>query len=210
MVLSVLGAGLLWFGWFGFNGGSAGGASVLAASALTATHLAAAAATLSWVFIEWLHRGRPSVLGGISGAVAGLVVITPAAGFVEPISGVWLGLMGGAVCYMAVAVIKEKLGYDDSLDAFGVHGVGGFTGALLTGVFATTAVNSGGANGLLYGHPGQVVNQLVAALLTIALSAIGTFVMLKVVDALVGLRINQEDEVQGLDLTQHGEVAYNL
>ena len=210
MVLSTIGAGLLWVGWFGFNGGSALGANNLAASALTATHLAAAAATLSWVVVEWLHRGRPSMLGGISGAVVGLVVITPAAGFVLPITGIWMGLLGGAICYWACSIVKAKFAYDDSLDTFGVHGVGGITGALLTGVFATAAVNSAGANGLLNGNPGQVLNQLVAVLITLGLSAAGTFVLLKVVDALVGLRVSQEDEVQGLDLSQHGEVGYNM
>ncbi|MCY3023809.1 MAG: ammonium transporter [Planctomycetota bacterium] len=210
MVLAVIGAGLLWVGWFGFNGGSALGANGLAATALTATHLAAAAATLSWVFIEWLHRGKPSVLGAISGAVAGLVVITPAAGFVEPITGVWMGLLAGAACYTAVGFVKSRFGYDDSLDAFGVHGVGGVTGALLTGVFATTAVNAAGTNGLLHGNPGQMLNQAIAAGVTIALSAIGSYLILKLVDATVGLRVDQEDEIQGLDLTQHGEVAYNL
>jgi len=208
--LSTIGAGLLWVGWFGFNGGSALASNGLAASALTATHLAAAAATLAWVFIEWAHRGKPSVLGGISGAVAGLVVITPAAGFVEPITGVWLGIAAGAACYTAVGVVKAKFGYDDSLDAFGVHGVGGTTGALLTGVFATVAVNPGGANGLLHGNPGQVLNQAVAVVITIALAAGGSFVLLKAVDAAVGLRIDKDDEIQGLDLSEHGEVAYNL
>ena len=210
LVLSTIGAGLLWFGWFGFNGGSALGANGLAASALTSTHLAAAAATLSWVFIEWAHRGHPSVLGGISGAVAGLVVITPAAGFVEPMSGVWMGLLAGGVCYTSCAVVKAKLGYDDSLDAFGVHGVGGITGAILTGIFATVVVNPAGADGLLHGNSKQVVNQLVAVLITVGLSSVGTFVLLKIVDALVGLRITQDQEMEGLDVTQHGEVGYNM
>jgi len=210
LVLSTIGAGLLWVGWFGFNGGSALAANGLAASALTATHLAAASATLCWAVIEWLHRGKPSVLGAISGAVAGLVVITPAAGFVEPITGIWMGLAAGAACYTAVGFVKARFGYDDSLDVFGVHGVGGVTGALLTGVFATTAVNSAGANGLLRGNPGQVLNQAVAVGITIALSAVGSLLILKVVDVAVGLRIDQEDEIQGLDVTQHGEVAYNM
>jgi len=208
--LSTIGAGLLWFGWFGFNGGSALASNGLAATALTATHLAAAAATLAWVFCEWAHRGKPSVLGAISGAVAGLVVVTPAAGFVEPISGVWLGLAAGAVCYTSVSIVKGKFGYDDSLDAFGVHGVGGTTGALLTGVFATAAVNPAGTNGLLHGNPGQVLNQAIAVVITIALAAGGSFILLKIVDATVGLRVTKDDEIQGLDLTQHGEVAYNL
>ena len=210
LVLSTIGAGLLWFGWFGFNGGSALGSGTLAASALTATHLAAAAAGLSWLAAEWLHRGHPSMLGGISGAVAGLVVITPAAGFVTPATGIAMGLIGGAVCYSACAIVKLKLDYDDSLDAFGVHGVGGITGAILTGVFATTAVNSAGVNGLLNGNPHQLVNQLAAVGITIVVSATGTFVLLKVVDSLVGLRVSDEEEREGLDLSQHGEIGYNF
>ena len=210
MVLSTIGAGLLWFGWFGFNGGSALTSGSLAGSALAATHLAAAAAGLSWVMCECLHRGHPSMLGGISGAVAGLVVITPAAGFVTPITGIWMGLIGGAVCYLSCSKVKNMFGYDDSLDAFGVHGVGGITGAILTGVFATTAVNSSGANGLLHGNPGQVVNQCIAVAVTITVAALGTLVLLKVVDLTVGLRVSIEDEMEGLDLTQHGETAYNL
>ncbi len=210
MVLSVIGAGLLWMGWFGFNGGSALGANTLAATALVSTHLAAAAATLAWVGAEWLHRGHPSMLGGISGAVAGLVVITPAAGFVTPASALAMGVLAGGICYCAVAIVKEKFGYDDSLDAFGVHGVGGITGAILTGVFCTHAVNSAGGNGLLAGNPGQVVNQLMAVLVTVVLSGTGTFVLLKIVDATVGLRVGQDEEQEGLDLTQHGETGYNM
>ncbi|HEY3319140.1 MAG TPA: ammonium transporter [Planctomycetota bacterium] len=210
MVLSTIGAGLLWVGWFGFNGGSALGANGLAATALTSTHLAAAAATLSWVFIEWIHRGQPSVLGGISGAVAGLVVITPAAGFVEPISGVWMGLIAGAVCYTSCAVAKAKFKYDDSLDAFGVHGVGGTVGALLTGVFASVVVNSAGTNGLLNGNPGQFVNQTIAVAITIGMAVVGSYVLLKIIDATIGLRVTPEQEIEGLDLSQHGEVGYNM
>ena len=210
LALSTIGAGLLWVGWFGFNGGSALASNGLAATALTATHLAAATATLAWVFIEWAHRGKPSVLGAISGAVAGLVVITPAAGFVEPITGVWLGIAAGAACYTSVGIMKAKFGYDDSLDAFGVHGVGGTTGALLTGVFATAVVNPAGANGLLHGNPGQLLNQAIAVAITIVLASAGSFAILKIVDATVGLRINKDDEIQGLDLSEHGEVAYNM
>jgi Amt family ammonium transporter len=210
MVLSTLGAGLLWFGWFGFNGGSAFHAGELAATALTSTHLAAAAATLSWVLIEWKHRGHPSLLGGITGSVAGLVIVTPAAGFIEPINALWMGLIGGAVCYFAVSVIKAKLGYDDSLDAFGVHGIGGMTGALLTGVFASVAVNPDGTNGLLHHNGSQLINQIIAVLVTMSYSSIGTFVLLKIVDATIGLRITRDEELEGLDLTQHREVGYNL
>ncbi|HLX64834.1 MAG TPA: ammonium transporter [Planctomycetota bacterium] len=208
LVLSVVGAGLLWMGWFGFNGGSALGANRLAASALTATHFAAAAATLSWVVAEWWHRGHPSMLGAISGAVAGLVVITPASGFVTPMSGIAMGLAAGAICYCAVAVVKAKLGYDDSLDAFGVHGVGGITGALLTGVFCTRAVNATGADGAIAGNPAQLKNQAMAVLITVAISGIGSFLILKIVDAVIGLRVSAEQEVEGLDLTQHGETGY--
>ena len=210
LVLSVIGAGLLWMGWFGFNGGSALGANQLAGSALVATHFAAASATLAWVAAEWLHRGHPSMLGGISGAVAGLVVITPAAGFVTPGSALLMGLIAGPICYGAVALVKEKLRYDDSLDAFGVHGVGGITGALLTGVFCTREVNSAGANGLLNGNPRQLLNQLVAVLITIALSAAATWIILKLVDVFIGLRVTVDEEQEGLDLTQHGETGYNM
>ncbi len=210
LVLSVIGAGLLWMGWFGFNGGSALGANTLAASALVATHLAAAAATLAWVGAEWAHRGHPSMLGGISGAVAGLVVITPAAGFVTPGSAIIMGILAGPICYGAVAFVKAKLNYDDSLDAFGVHGVGGITGAILTGVFCTRDVNSAGANGLLAGNAHQVANQFMAVVITVVLSAVATFVILKIVDALVGLRITVDEEQEGLDLTQHGETGYNM
>jgi Amt family ammonium transporter len=210
LVLSVIGAGLLWMGWFGFNGGSALHANGVAASALVATHLAAAAATLSWLTAEWAHRDHPSMLGGISGAVAGLVVITPAAGFVSPMSALIMGLLAGGICYCAVALVKAKLNYDDSLDAFGVHGVGGITGAILTGVFCSREVNGDGANGMLAGNAGQLTNQVAAVALTIVLSGIGSFVLLKIVDALVGLRVETQEEVEGLDLTQHGETGYNM
>jgi Amt family ammonium transporter len=159
---------------------------------------------------EWAHRGHPSMLGGISGAVAGLVVITPAAGFVTPISAIVMGLLAGGICYSAVAIVKAKLDYDDSLDAFGVHGVGGICGAILTGVFCTREVNSAGTNGLLTGNPGQMTNQVAAVGLTILLSGIASFVLLKIVDALVGLRVGVDDEVEGLDLTQHGETGYSM
>jgi Amt family ammonium transporter len=210
MVLSSVGAGLLWFGWFGFIGGNAVHSSSVAASAIFAAQLAAAAATMSWVLVEWRHRGHPSLLGAISGAVAGLVAITPAAGYVEPMSAFWIGAIAGAVCYGAVAVLKIKLDYDDSLDTFGLHGIGGIVGAFLTGVFANVAVNPAGANGLFKNNGAQVVNQIVGVLATISYSSIGTFILLKIVDAAVGLRISKEDELEGLDLSQHREVGYNM
>ena len=211
--LSFIGACLLWVGWFGFNAGSALEASGLAASAFVATHFGAAAGMLGWLLAEWIRDGRPSILGAITGAVAGLVGITPGAGFVSPMAALLIGFLAGLICYWAVAILKAKMGYDDSLDAFGVHGVGGTVGAVLTGVFATVAVNDGfdGAPmGLLDGNVMQFVNNILGALLTWVLAAIATFVILKVVDATVGLRVDEADEVKGLDLTQHGEEAYSL
>ena len=207
--MTVLGAGLLWFGWFGFNAGSALGANGLAASAFTVTHLAAAAATLSWVAVEWLHRGKPTTLGAASGCVGGLVAITPAAGFVEPMPSIVIGLLAGAACYGGV-LLKWKLRYDDALDVVGVHGIGGVLGALLTGVFATTAVNAAGANGLLAGNPALLVNQVIAVLVTIVYSFVVSYIILRVVAALVGLRVSAEDEQVGLDLSQHSEAGYAL
>jgi Amt family ammonium transporter len=206
--LTVLGAGILWFGWFGFNAGSALGANGLAASAFVMTHLAAAAATVSWAGAEYMHRGKSSVLGAASGAVAGLVAITPAAGFVGPGAALIIGLVAGMACYSAVSW-KFALGYDDSLDVVGVHGVGGTWGAIATGIFASVAVNPGGADGLLAGNPSLVVAQLVSVVATIAYSLVVTFILLKVVDGLFGLRAVQDDEIQGLDLSQHGERAYS-
>jgi Amt family ammonium transporter len=218
IVLSVIGACLLWVGWFGFNAGSAVAAGGLASNAFVTTHFGAAAAVIGWLVIEWIRQGKPTVLGGISGAVAGLVGITPAAGFVTPMSALAIGFIAGVVCYFAVTGLKKRLGYDDSLDAFGVHGVGGFTGAILTGVFANSAVNvvfkdaSGAAlpSGLIEGNPKQVLNQLIASLVAIALGVVGTLILLKVVDLVIGLRVSGEDEVVGLDLSQHGEEGYNL
>jgi len=218
LVLSVIGACLLWVGWFGFNAGSALGAGGLAANAFVTTHFGAAAAAIGWLVVEWMRHGKPTVLGGISGAVAGLVGITPAAGFVTPMSALIIGFIAGVVCFLAVTNLKKALGYDDSLDAFGVHGVGGLTGAILTGVFANSAINTvfkdsaGNAlpSGLLEGNPKQVVNQLLASLVAIALGMIGTWILLKVVDLLVGVRVSGEQEMVGLDLTQHGEEGYNL
>jgi Amt family ammonium transporter len=216
VVLSVIGAALLWVGWFGFNGGSALAANGLASAAFVATHFAAAAAALGWMFAEWLKTGKPTVLGAISGAVAGLVVITPASGFVGPMAALAMGAIGGVVCFIAATSIKTALGYDDSLDAFGVHGVGGTIGAVLTGVFASAVINSAiktgtsDYSGMLSGNPAQVGRQAAAALLTWVLAAVGSFVLLKIVGALVGLRVSEDDEYQGLDLSQHGESGYNL
>ena len=207
--LTVIGAALLWVGWFGFNAGSALEASGLAATAFLTTNTAAAAAALGWMFTEWMARGKPTVLGAASGAVAGLVAITPAAGFVGPVSAIVIGALGGALCYTACN-LKSKLGYDDSLDVVGVHGVGGTWGALATGLFATTSVNAAGGDGLFFGNPGQLWTQVVAVAATFALAIVGTWVILKVVDALVGLRVSEDDEVVGLDLSQHSETAYVL
>jgi Amt family ammonium transporter len=218
LVISVIGACLLWVGWFGFNAGSAVNAGGLASSAFVATHFGAASAVIGWLVIEWIRHGKPTVLGGVSGAVAGLVAITPASGFVTPMGALIIGFSAGVICFFAVTSLKKALGYDDSLDAFGVHGIGGFTGAMLTGVFANRAVNivykdaNGAAlpSGLIDGNPKQVLNQLVASLIAISLAVIGSFIILKVVDLIVGVRVTGEDEVTGLDLSQHGEEGYNL
>jgi Amt family ammonium transporter len=206
---SVVGAAMLWVGWFGFNAGSALGANALATSAFVATNTGAAAAALSWMYAEWAVRGRPTVLGAASGAVAGLVAITPAAGFVGPVSSIIIGGIGGVVCFTACN-LKGRFGYDDSLDVVGVHGVGGTTGAILTGLFASKAVNPAGADGLFFGNPAQLGIQLLAVGVTLVFAFVGAFVLLKIVDAVVGLRVEEEDEVVGLDLSQHGETAYTL
>jgi Amt family ammonium transporter len=206
---TVLGAGILWFGWFGFNAGSALAAGGLATSAFVATNTAAAAATIAWLAMDWMIKGKPTALGAASGAVAGLVAITPAAGFVTPLASIAIGALGGIVCFSAVS-FRAKTGVDDSLDVFGVHGVGGTLGALLTGVFATKAINSAGADGLLYGNPKQLGIQALAVLITWAYSAIITFVLLKVIDLVIGLRPTSEGEEAGLDVDQHGENAYSL
>jgi ammonium transporter, Amt family len=207
--LAVIGTGLLWVGWFGFNGGSAGSAGSRAVFAIVATHLAAAAGAVTWMVLEWSTRGKPSVLGMISGAVAGLGTITPASGFVLPWQGIIIGIIAGAVCFWACTKLKLALGYDDSLDVFGVHGVGGATGTLLAGVFATAAVSAtadgAGASGLLEGNPGQVLIQLYAIAATIAWSGIGTLVLLKIIGVLTPLRVEKTNEIEGLDVTQHGE-----
>jgi Amt family ammonium transporter len=207
--MTVMGAGLLWFGWFGFNAGSALEANALAVSAFLATNTGAAAAALGWMFTEWMTRGKPTVLGAASGAVAGLVAITPASGYVGPVSSIVIGAVAGALCYSACN-FKSKLGYDDSLDVVGVHAVGGTWGALATGLFASKAINDAGGDGLFFGNPGQLWTQLVAVVATMVLAVAATFVILKVVDAIVGLRVSEEDEVAGLDLSQHSETAYAL
>lgn len=213
VVLSFIGACLLWFGWFGFNAGSALGASSLATSAFVATHFAAAAAAISWAAAEWIRNGKPSALGGISGAVAGLVAITPAAGFVTPMNALWIGLIAGVFCFFMVVKVKNIFGYDDSLDAFGVHGAGGTLGAILTGLFANSVINpifgAGKSTGFLEGNRAQVVNQLVGVAIAWALSIVGTLIILFVVDKLIGLRVSEDDEREGLDLSQHGEEGYD-
>src|SRR5580658_5853418 len=216
MVLSVIGACLLWVGWFGFNAGSAQAASGLASSAFVATHFAAAAAALGWMGAEWMKSGKPSMLGGISGAVAGLVAITPASGFVQPMPALLIGVLAGVVCFVMVTSVKHLFGYDDTLDAFGVHAAGGTLGALLTGVFATNLINNAPINGkviplgLVDGNPGQILNQAIGVLIAIVLATVGTFVILKVCDVLIGVRVDHDAEEQGLDLSQHGEEGYSL
>jgi ammonium transporter, Amt family len=206
---SVVGAAMLWVGWFGFNAGSALSSGALATSAFVATNTATAAAVLSWMWAEWAARGKPTVLGAASGAVAGLVAITPASGFVGPMSAIVVGGVAGVVCF-AACNLKPRLGYDDSLDVVGVHCVGGVIGALLTGLFASKAVNPAGADGLFFGNPAQLGIQAVAVIVTLVFCFVGALVLLKVVDAVVGLRVYEEDEVVGLDLSQHGETAYTL
>lgn len=216
IILSVIGAALLWFGWFGFNAGSALSSGSLATNAFVTTHFAAAAAMLAWTAIEWLRSGKPSILGAISGVVAGLVGITPAAGFVTPMAALFIGIAAGTICYFAVTELKHFFGYDDTLDVFGIHGIAGIAGALMTGIFATKVVNpifkDAGGNplpvGVLDGNPAQIVNQLVAVGLTILLAGGGSFVILKIVDLIIGLRVSEEHEIAGLDATQHGEAAY--
>lgn len=218
LVLSFIGACLLWVGWFGFNAGSALSASGLATSAFVATHFAAATAALGWMFAEWVKQGKPSALGGISGAVAGLVAITPASGFVKPMPALLIGFAAGLVCFFMVTTIKRKFGYDDSLDAFGVHGAGGTLGAILTGVFATNAVNNALKDsagkplplGWVDGNAGQILNQVIGSAIAWGLAIVGTLIILKICDAVVGLRVSAEQETQGLDLSMHGEEGYIL
>jgi Amt family ammonium transporter len=207
LVLSVIGASLLWVGWFGFNAGSAGGANTNAGMAFAVTQIATAAAALSWMFIEWALRGKPSVLGIISGAVAGLVAITPASGFVDPTGSLIIGIVAGGACFFGATTLKSVLGYDDSLDAFGVHGVGGMVGAFLTGVFAKAAIGGEGKSGWIDGNPGQMLIQLEGIAFTVIYSAIASFIILKVIDLVMGLRVEEETERDGLDLALHGEVV---
>jgi Amt family ammonium transporter len=207
---SVLGAALLWFGWFGFNAGSALSANGLAANAFVVTNTAAAAAALSWAMLDWRFNGNPTMLGTISGAVAGLVAITPAAGYVGVGGAIIIGLLVGLFCFISVGFLKHKLGYDDSLDAFGVHGIGGIWGALATGLFATKSVNAAGADGLFFGNPRQLWIQFIAVATTIVYAFIVTWIIYKVVDKVIGVRVVEKDEAIGLDLTQHNERAYTM
>jgi Amt family ammonium transporter len=209
--LAILGAGMLWFGWFGFNAGSALGANGLAANAFIATHIATAVAGATWAFCDWYYHGKPTTLGLITGAVAGLVAITPACGFVNPMGAMWIGFGSAIICFVSVTFVKTRFKYDDTLDAFGVHGVGGIWGALATGLWATTSVNAAGANGLFYGNPGQFWIQLKATLITMLFSFVASYILFKLVGVLTGgLRVDEHSERVGLDLTQHKESAYTI
>jgi ammonium transporter, Amt family len=205
--LTVLGAGLLWFGWFGFNAGSALASGTLATMAFLTTHIAASSATVTWVMIEWFHRGKPTMFGAATGSIAGLATITPASGFVAPLPALFIGIAAGVLCYIALNA-KTKFGYDDSLDAFGVHGVGGTLGTLMTGLFASVAINAAGANGAFYGNMKQFFIQAGAVVFVALYSFVASFVMLKVLNAMMGLRIEAEQEREGLDISQHGEAGY--
>lgn len=205
LILTILGAAMLWLGWYGFNGGSALSAGFLAVSAILATHIASSVGAVTWLFAEWIHRGKPTVLGFVSGALAGLVAITPASGYVTPLASIAIGVVGGLICYAFVSIIKPKLGYDDSLDAFGIHGIGGIWGAIATGLFASLAVNPAGANGLFYGNKILLIAQIISILVAIVYAFIVTAVILKFLDMTMGLRITEDEELQGLDLSQHGE-----
>jgi len=210
VTLTLVGGSLLWFGWFGFNGGSALASNGLAAQAFVTTHTAAATTGLAWAFIEWVHRKKPTVLGAVTGAVAGLVAITPAAGFVTVPASIAIGLGCAVICYIGVNTLKPRFGYDDSLDVFGVHGLGGTWGALATGLFATTSVNAAGNDGLFYGNPGQLWTQFVGVAAGWGLAIVGTAVILGGIRLVTSLRVSEEDEVAGLDLALHGEAAYNV
>ena len=207
--MTVTGAALLWFGWFGFNAGSALACNGLAASAFVVTHIASALAALTWMFMEWIHRGKPTTLGAASGAVAGLVAITPGSGFVGPVSSIIIGGMAGIICYGGV-LLKSRLGYDDSLDVVGIHGLGGTWGALATGLFASTAVNPDGANGLFFGNPGQLWIQFVSVIASMIFAFVMTLIILKVIDVIMGLRMTEEDEVRGMDVSLHNEAGYTF
>lgn len=206
----VIGTALLWFGWFGFNAGSALAANGIAVNAFVASHISASTAGLCWVIIEWMHNGKPTMFGLASGAIAGFVAITPAAGFVGPISAIIIGLTVSLICFFAVAVIKPKFGYDDSLDAFGVHGIGGIWGAIATGIFASKAINPAGADGLIFGNTKLIIAQLITILVTIIYTAIVTFIIYKLIDLSLGMRVTEKEELMGLDLTQHRERAYTV
>ncbi|MEN6317652.1 MAG: ammonium transporter [Syntrophaceae bacterium] len=210
MPFTILGGALLWFGWFGFNAGSALGANELAANAFITTNTATAAAGLTWALIEWKLNGTPTALGTVSGAVAGLVAITPACGFVNPVNAIFIGILAGLFCYFAVAKVKALFGYDDSLDVFGIHGVGGIWGTLATGLFAEKVVNEAGADGLLFGNAHQFMIQCLLVVITVVFAAAMTWIIFKVVNALICVRVEKKEEVVGLDLTQHSETAYTL
>jgi Amt family ammonium transporter len=210
LTMTVLGAGLLWFGWFGFNAGSALAANGLAAHAFVVTNTAAAMGALTWMTVSWLRHGQPSVLGAAAGAVSGLVAITPAAGFVSPSAAIVIGFGAGVACFFAVDVLKKVIQIDDALDVFAVHGVGGILGALATGIFADTAINSAGFDGLLYGNPEQLLKQGVAVVVVATYAAAASWIILKVIDLVIGIRVPETDEVLGLDSSQHGELAYQL
>jgi Amt family ammonium transporter len=210
LTLTVIGTALLWFGWFGFNAGSALTAGGLASLAFVNTNTAAAAAGLTWVFFDWSRHGKPTVLGICSGAVAGLVAVTPAAGFVDPMSAIIIGFGAGVFCYYAVSALKPRIGYDDALDVFGIHGIGGTWGAIATGLFASKAINPAGADGLFLGNPGQLLIQLAGVAASWVLAGGATFVLLKFLDAVMKLRVTEEEEDIGLDLTQHSESGYTV
>ena len=207
--MTITGAALLWFGWFGFNAGSALAANGLAGNAFVVTHVASSTAALSWIIMEWIHRGKPTTLGAASGAVAGLVAITPASGFVGPVPALIIGTMAGIICYGGI-MIKSKLGYDDSLDVVGIHGLGGTWGALATGLFASTLINPNGANGLFFGNPGQLWIQFISVAATWIFAFVMTSIILKIVDWIIGLRVTDEDEERGLDISQHNETGYSF
>jgi len=207
--MTITGAAILWFGWFGFNAGSALACNGLAASAFVVTHIASALGALTWSMMEWIHRGKPTTLGAASGAVAGLVAITPASGFVGPVSSIIIGGLAGVICYSAV-LLKARFGYDDSLDVVGIHGFGGTWGALATGLFASTAINPDGANGLFFGNPGQLWIQFVSVIASMAFAFFMTLIILKVVDLIIGLRVTEEEEIRGLDISLHNETGYSF
>ena len=208
--MTVLGAAILWIGWFGFNAGSALGANELAANAFIVTQIAAAAGVLGWILIEWKRGGKPTTLGAVSGGIAGLVAITPAAGYVTILPSLAIGFIGGGICYCSVAILKRKFGYDDSLDAFGVHGVGGIWGAVATGIWATTAINPDGANGLFYGETELFWAQIVSIFVAIIFAVVGSAVLYKIVNSIIPLRVDENEEIVGLDVIEHGERGYNL